>query len=121
MIILNKTKPEYLKTFSLKILNTMRNTPIELSDNNTIYKTCSIGCTYLPFDPKLPDLFTLDQVINICDFAMYRSKTNGRNRAIHIGPKESGNYSAREIKGYILSLTEGSPIDEKYLSVEEVT
>ncbi|WP_152966056.1 hypothetical protein [Pseudobacteroides cellulosolvens] len=46
---------------------------------------------------------------------------SGRNRAIHFGPQQSSNYTAKEIKGYILSLTEGSDIDEKYLSIEEVT
>ncbi|HEY9060697.1 MAG TPA: diguanylate cyclase [Pseudobacteroides sp.] len=121
LIILNKSKVEYLKVFSKKVLDLMRNTPIEISDNKIIYKTCSIGCTHLPFEPGLPDLLTLEQNINICDFAMYKAKKSGRNRAIHISPQQSGSYTGEELKRYILDLTDGSDIDERYVSIEEVT
>lgn len=120
LIVLSKSKPEYLKVFSKKVLDLFRNTPIEVSDNKVINKTCSIGCAYLPLEPGLSNLLTLEQTISLCDFAMYKAKNTGRNRAIHVNPQKSYNYTIEDLKKHILGLTENSDVDERLLNLEVV-
>jgi diguanylate cyclase (GGDEF)-like protein len=120
LIILNKTKIEYLKVFSKKVLDIVSKTPIELMEGQKIYITCSIGCTFLPFEPELSDLFTLEQTINISDLAMYKAKERGRNRAVHVHLQNLSNYSKEEIKKYLMSLKRNSEIDEKFFTFEEI-
>jgi diguanylate cyclase (GGDEF)-like protein len=120
LIILNRAKVEHLKTFSKRILELIRATPFELSGNETIYKTCSIGCISLPFGPGKMDLLTLEQGINLADVAMYQAKERGRNRAIHIGCQNRPDFAEKDLKTYLLALTKESDIDENILSIEEV-
>ncbi|HOV27338.1 MAG TPA: diguanylate cyclase [Pseudobacteroides sp.] len=120
LIILNKTKIEYLTVFSKKVLTTVSETPIELLEGDKIYVTCSIGCTYLPFQPEISDLFTLEQTINISDFAMYKAKEKGRNRAVHIKLKDLKSFSREEIKTYFLNLKRNSDVDEKFITIEVI-
>jgi len=120
LIILNKTKIEYLTVFSKKVLTTVSETPIELPEGNKIHVTCSIGCTYLPFQPEISDLFTLEQTINISDFAMYKAKEKGRNRAVHINLQNLKSFSREEIKAYFTNLKRNSDVDEKYITIEVI-
>jgi diguanylate cyclase (GGDEF)-like protein len=120
LIILNKTKIEYLKVFSKKVLDIVSKTPIELMEGQKIHITCSIGCTFLPFEPELSDLFTLEQTINISDLAMYKAKERGRNRAVHVHLQNLSNYSKEEIKKYLMSLKRNSEVDEKFFTFEEI-
>ncbi|HEY9059984.1 MAG TPA: diguanylate cyclase [Pseudobacteroides sp.] len=120
LIILNKTKIEYLKVFSKKVLDIVSQTPIELVEGQKIFVTCSIGCTFLPFEPELSEFFTLEHTINISDFAMYKAKERGRNRAIHVNLQNLGKYSKEEIQKYLTSLKRNSEVDEKFFVFEEI-
>ncbi|KNY29772.1 protein kinase domain-containing protein [Pseudobacteroides cellulosolvens] len=120
LIILNKTKVEYLTVFSKKVLTLVSETPLELPEGKKIYITCSIGCTYLPFEPEISDLFTLEQTINISDFAMYKAKEKGRNRAVHVNLQNLNNLSREEIKTYLANLKRNSDVDDKFITIEEI-
>ncbi len=120
LIILNKTKIEYLTVFSKKVLTLVSETPLELPEGKKIFITCSIGCTYLPFEPEISDLFTLEQTINISDFAMYKAKEKGRNRAVHVNLQNLNNFSREEIKTYLANLERNSDVDEKFITIEVV-
>lgn len=120
LIILNKTKIEYLKVFSKKVLDIVSQTPVELIEGKKIFVTCSIGCTFLPFEPELSEFFTLEQTINISDFAMYKAKERGRNRAIHVNLQNLNKYSKDEIKKYLMNLKRNSEVDEKFFTFEEI-
>jgi hypothetical protein len=119
-ILFRLTGENIIKVFSQKILDAVSKTPLVISCNKIMYKTCSIGCTCLPFESDLPVLINLEQAVNICDIAMYKAKQRGRNRAVHIVSKKSGNYTGEDLKKYILGLTEESDIDERFLGIEEV-
>ena len=83
LIILKKTKPEYIVEFAQKLLNEFRNTEIIIQDNIIINLTCSIGCGAFPlFEPKY-DLITFENVISISDNALYLAKKLGRDQSIY--------------------------------------
>jgi diguanylate cyclase (GGDEF)-like protein len=120
IIILNKTKPEYLKSFSKKVLDQVGKTPVELVNKQIIYKTCSIGCVCLPFVASQPDALTLEETINLSDLAMYIAKENGRNRAVHINLQNTEKCTNDQLKEYVKNLARGSKVDKKYVNVEEI-
>jgi len=83
LIVLKNTQPEYLKIFAQKVIATICDTPIIISDTLTIKRTCSLGYTELPLCADAPDLLTLEQSINLSDYALYCAKEKGRNCAAH--------------------------------------
>jgi diguanylate cyclase (GGDEF)-like protein len=84
LIILYNTKPDYLKRFSYRVIETVKKTPIRIADNEIIHKTCSLGYTEMPLDNVNPGLLNLEQMINLSDYALYRAKEAGRNCAAHL-------------------------------------
>jgi diguanylate cyclase (GGDEF)-like protein len=121
LIILNKTKVEYLKVFAKKILKCIAETPIELSANKVISKTCSVGFANIPFESRMPSLINMEQTINIADFALYKAKNAGRNRAVYISMKDIDDNNMEEAKKYLLGLSKSSKIDDDFISVEYIT
>jgi len=120
IVILNKTKAEFLKTFSKKVLEQVRKTPIELINKKIIFKTCSIGCVCLPFVASLPEALTLEETINLSDLAMYIAKENGRNRAVHINLQNTEKINSDQLKEFVKNLARGSTVDKRYVFIEEV-
>lgn len=120
IIILNKTKAEYLKSFSKKVLEQVGKTPIELINKQVIYKTCSIGCVCLPFVASLPEALTLEETINLSDLAMYIAKENGRNRAVHINIQNTEQFTNEQLKEFVKNLARGSKVDKRYICVDEI-
>jgi len=53
--------------------------PFDLTPEVTIQKTCSIGFTCFPFDPRAVDLLTWSQVVDLADRCLYAAKHSGRN------------------------------------------
>ncbi len=117
LIILNDTKPEYLTIFSKKIITTVRDTPIELPEHNRIFKTCSLGFTSIPLIYDNPELLTLEQTINLSDYALYCAKENGRNCAAHF--KLNNEYIAdKNIKECITNLSKCTKLDQDFFNIE---
>ncbi|WP_207642419.1 diguanylate cyclase [Pseudobacteroides cellulosolvens] len=117
LIILYNTKPEYLDKFSRKILDKIKGTPIKVSENATIYKTCSLGYLEMPLALSNPDLLNMEQMINISDYALYQAKENGRNCAAHFKIiKQIENEE--EIRNYLVRLTKTTKLDEEYFKIE---
>jgi diguanylate cyclase (GGDEF)-like protein len=83
LIVLNDTKPDFLELFARKIITTIRETPITLSEDKKVFRTCSLGYTGVPLHPEFPEILTLEQTINLSDYALYCAKENGRNCAAH--------------------------------------
>ncbi|NLD92333.1 MAG: diguanylate cyclase [Fibrobacter sp.] len=117
LIILNKTRIDYLEQFSEKILNAVNETCIELPNNVVIHKTCSIGCAHLPFAASYADLLTFEQTINICDFALYQAKEHGRNCSVHVSLARPEYTKVDELKDYLINLTKASTINNDYINV----
>ena len=116
LIILNNTDPEFLDVFARRILKAVEETPIRISDETTIYKTCSIGYCSLPFHTGAPDLLDLEQTINVSDFAMYLAKEKGRNRAARISLKQQS-IPTLDCKEYLQKLNKTDPVKEAFIEV----
>jgi diguanylate cyclase (GGDEF)-like protein len=117
LIVLNNTKPEYLKIFSRKVLETIKETPLKVSDHQTIYKTCSLGYVKMPLDISNPELLTLEQMINLSDYALYCAKENGRNCAAHFKLKRLVGRDD-DFKKDLINLSKNSKVNKEYFKVE---
>jgi histidine kinase len=117
LIILNNTKPGYLKTFSKNIINAIKDTPINLFENKTIHKTCSLGCAMMPLDIDNPEFLTLEQTINLSDYALYQAKENGRNQAAFIKLKKI-NKIDDSIKLYLTNLSRSVELNPEIIDIE---
>lgn len=82
LVVLKKTKPDYIHTFSKKLLETVAANEFDIGDGAMIRKTCSIGYAHFPFYADQPNLITFEQCIAIADMGMYHAKHAGRNRAV---------------------------------------
>ncbi len=90
LVVLKKTKPDYLPVFARKILDKVAATQFDLGDGSAIHKTCSIGYVAFPLYPENPELLTFEQSIMVADLGLYHAKKNGRNQAVRVaaGPNE---------------------------------
>ncbi len=116
LIILYNTRPSYLETFSRRVLKTIEETPIRLSETETIRKTCSIGYVQMPLDLTNPELLNLEQMINLSDYALYCAKENGRNCAGRFLKKEGNLNDALRL--YLVNLSKSTRLNEQYFTVE---
>ncbi len=117
LIILYNTKPEYLEKFSRKVLENIQETQVRISENETINKTCSLGYVEMPLDITNPELFNLEQMVNISDYALYCAKEHGRNCAAHFKmTKWVG--SEYDLKKYLTNLSNISKLDEESFKIE---
>ncbi len=119
LIILYNTKPEYLERFSQRVLEMVRKTPLHVAEDKTIYKTCSLGYAQIPLYMTNPGLLSLEQMINISDYALYCAKENGRNCAAHfrlIKPISSGD----DFKRYLTNLSKETKLDEEYFKIDYI-
>jgi diguanylate cyclase (GGDEF)-like protein len=82
LVVLKKTKPDYIHTFAKKILKSVAEKEFDIGDGTLIHKTCSIGYAHFPFYAEQPNLMTFEQCIVIADLGMYHAKHSGRNRAV---------------------------------------
>jgi diguanylate cyclase (GGDEF)-like protein len=119
LIILNNTSEQYLETFARKVLESVQAAPIEVAYGKQIHITCSIGYTEMPSNMSAPELFTLEQTINLSDFALYLAKEHGRNIAVHLSAREQVSLS-QEYIDYLLRLNKNSAINDNYISVEYI-
>ncbi|MBN2737948.1 MAG: AAA family ATPase [Spirochaetales bacterium] len=120
LIILNNTKADYMEIFPQKVINAIQSTAIHISENKILHKTCSIGAAMMPFDPQNPELLSLEQTINISDYALYLAKEHGRNRAviIYLNQDFSGNEL---IKKYLINLSKDTAINSNYLRIKYIS
>jgi diguanylate cyclase (GGDEF)-like protein len=119
LIILCNTKPEYLTKFSQKVLQTIEETPMVVSDNVTIYKTCSLGYVKMPLDISNPEFLTLEQMINLSDYALYCAKENGRNCAAYFTLKKQVGTDD-DFKKYLMNLSKNAKLNNDYFEIEYI-
>lgn len=117
LIILYNTKPEYLKRFARKVVRTVRETPLELSDNTNLYLTCSLGYLRMPLVANNPEFLNLEQMINLSDYALYCAKEKGRNCAAQF--KLNKHVDADDtLKKYLINLSKNMVINNEYFKIE---
>jgi len=86
LVVLKKTRLEYLLVFAAKILEKVAGAAFEIGDGLSIRKTCSIGYAAFPFYPGQPDLLSFEQNIMVADLALLKAKQSGRNRSVRLEP-----------------------------------
>jgi histidine kinase len=116
LIILYNTRPGYLETFSMKVLKEIKETPIIISENESIHKTCSLGYVQMPLDLTNPALLNLEQMINISDYALYCAKENGRNCAARFLKNDIELND--ELKAHLIKLSKSTKLNEEYFKIE---
>ncbi len=82
LVVLKKTRPEYLPVFASKVLSKVASAPFDLGNGTILRKTCSIGFVSFPVYPKQPDLLTFEQSMMVADLGMYVAKQQGRNQGV---------------------------------------
>lgn len=117
LVVLQNISREYLDVFPEKVRETVQKTPFSTGDGEALHKTCSIGYAPMPFDSLRPDLLTLEQTINLADFALYMAKENGRNRAVRIELHNDAVMND-EIKKYLINLSKNSKINSEYIRLQ---
>ncbi len=117
LIILFGIKRGFVKGFALSLLNRIREKPMELYDGNTIRITCSVGCAEMPLDPASPDALSLENMINISDYALYRAKENGRDCAARFKLEKSIG-SDENMRRCLVNIAQTTELDGKCFSVE---
>ena len=119
LIILNKTKLEYLEVFSQKVLSLFSTAKIPISDKNNIRITVSLGVTHMPLllEYQSEECLSLEQIINVSDFALYQAKESGRNCAAHISLNNKIKHKHEKIKEYLSNLSKYSEINYDYINV----
>lgn len=120
LIVLNNSTVDYLKKFSKKVLQTLSDFSIPIDDSRSIKQLCSIGCSYLPLRSNLADLLTLEQTINLCDYALYYAKSHGRAQAVHLDITDNAALLPEELKKYLCSLSNDLKLDSDFISVSTV-
>jgi diguanylate cyclase (GGDEF)-like protein len=61
-----------------------------LEDGTTLRRTCSVGFTFYPFVPTVPNLLSWEQVLDIADHCLYAAKRGGRNAWVGLLPSPGG-------------------------------
>ena len=83
--------------FCSRILDMVALEPFKLSNNQSLYKTCSIGWAPYPWSEQAYEMVAADDVIELADFAMYRAKALGRNQCVGFLPSDTALASPEEL------------------------
>jgi diguanylate cyclase (GGDEF)-like protein len=104
LIVLKKTKLEYLDIFVEKIMKRVQETGFVIGENLTIRRTCSIGYTVFPFYADQPERLSFEQTMMVADLGLYHAKEQGRNLAVRIGAASHVPQNEEEVKKMVTSL-----------------
>jgi len=118
IVLFNGTRGKYRK-FARKAVETVENTPIMVSEDKVIYKTCSLGYAEIPLDADSPNLLNLEQTIRISDYALYCAKEKGRNRSAHFNMIKKVGTDAELVK-QLLSLSKSTEFNKDYFEIEYI-
>ena len=115
LVVLKKTKPNYVHVFASKVLEAVAAKQFDLGDGQLIHKTCSIGYTCFPEYHQHPELLSFEQCMMIADMAMYHAKHSGRNRAVYLCEGERQPQTEAEMRKLTTSFEYA--INESYLRI----
>ena len=60
--------------------------PFRLEDGREIHCTCSMGFTFYPFLPNLPELLSWERLLDLADHCLYAAKRGGRDAWVGMYP-----------------------------------
>ncbi len=120
LVILINTSPDYIDIFLKKVMDAVQKTKINVTDEKTLHKTCSVGCVKMPLSSKHPEFLTLEQTINVADFGLYIAKENGRNRSVSIELKDADKIDDG-MRDYLTTLSKKSEINFDIIKVRHIS
>jgi diguanylate cyclase (GGDEF)-like protein len=78
-----------------RLRTTVAATSVSGPGGRPIDVTCSVGACLFPFDTSSPDALTWQETLELADRALYRAKSNGRNRTVWTRPDPD--FTARQM------------------------
>jgi|GEM_PF-4212805 len=83
-IILNRTLPEFLPKFCMRLLELFRSRKFQIDKTVEIGQRCSAAGVAFPFCEELPQIMSFEKCISLCDQGISMARESGRDRAVHI-------------------------------------
>jgi diguanylate cyclase (GGDEF)-like protein len=71
-----------------KLMEEIRRATYVVADAQALAVTVSMGCSTFPLFSRGSDAFSFEEIIRICDAALYLSKETGRDQATFVQPRE---------------------------------
>jgi len=84
LIMSRSTDPSGTPAFCSRILEVMASEPFDLGHGITVRKTCSVGWAAYPWCRRAYEAICAEEAIELADAALYRAKSQGRNRGVGI-------------------------------------
>ena len=117
LIILFDRSSEKYRQFAKQLVETVENTPAEVSDNRVIYKTCSLGYCEIPLDADTPNLVNLEHAIRISDYTLYCAKEKGRNCPARFSMNKNIETDT-ELKKCLFGLSRSADFNKEFFEIE---
>lgn len=119
LVVLKRTKRDFLPAYAEKILRVIGTTEFEIGDGQKLVKTCSLGFASFPFFDEEPELVSFDQIIMLADLGLYHAKSHGRNQAVWIKAGTCLPADFSEFQSAMVKL--GTGIDKAFLEMDVIS
>ena len=97
LIMSRSTDPSGTPAFCSRILEVMSVEPFDLGYGISVHKTCSVGWAAFPWCRRAYEAICAEEAIELADAALYRAKSQGRNRGVGIVATEAAALNPQEI------------------------
>ncbi len=97
LIMSRSTDPSGTPAFCSRILEVMFSEPFDLGHGIAVRKTCSVGWAAYPWCRRAYESICAEEAIELADAALYRAKSQGRNRGVGIVATDAATLSPEQI------------------------
>ncbi len=98
LIVSRYTDRSEAELLAQRVLTAIADTAFPTADNQSIFRTCSVGWAAFPWYPDNPRAVGYEEVLTLADRALNRAKQSGKNRAVGMLPA-SGKVPATTVAG----------------------